>query len=317
MVPTVLEWSGEGSEVMVAGDFSDWQPRPTENVDGKWKTTIDLQPGRYAFKWIVNGNWVTDDTLLTDTDQSGNRNNIVVVEAPPPTQLNVTIPETPKASGGETQDGSRPTSVVSGDSDSWEQVSVGDCNDKPESSENKMESSGSEEGFEVAELTKTSPEKMVNIERTFSPTEEYYKKISSVGEKLDSSEYPVMYWDTPSYSLMKEGVWLKQLQDKWLLRKLNEKGVTTVRDRSEMEQTLSEILGSQGSFDDHLSKVLTHKIQFEGSNTRWEVGGLEVQHLKEGDLHTVNIRSKDTLVDGLKKIYETATNLNLNAFKLI
>lgn len=51
-------------------------------------------------------------------------------------------------------------------SDSWEQVSVGDCNDKPEK-EIKMESSGSEEGFEVAGLTKTSEEKKVNIERTF------------------------------------------------------------------------------------------------------------------------------------------------------
>jgi len=315
MVFTVMEWSGEGSEVKVAGDFSEWQPRPATNVDGRWKMEIDLQPGRYAFKWIVNGNWVTDDTQLTETDQSGNRNNIIIVETPSPTQTNVTMPDTPKTSG-ETQEGSRPTSVVSGDSDSWEQVSVGDCNDKPEK-EIKMESSGSEEGFEVAGLTKTSEEKKVNIERTFSPTDEYYKTITSVGEKLDSFEYPVMYWDTPSYSLMKEGVWLKQLQDKWLLRKLNNKGVTTVRDKSEMEQTLSTILGTQGSFDDHLSKVLTHKIEFEGSNTRWEVGGLEVQHLKEGDLHTVNIRSNDNLGDGLKKIYETATNLNLNAFKLI
>lgn len=34
-----------------------------------WNVLYFFHYFRYAFKWIVNGNWVTDDTQLTETDQ--------------------------------------------------------------------------------------------------------------------------------------------------------------------------------------------------------------------------------------------------------
>jgi len=80
MVATTLEWSGQEESVLVAGDFSDWQQRPAVKEGDKWSYKVDLQPGRYAFKWIVNGNWITDESKVTETDESGNQNNILVVE---------------------------------------------------------------------------------------------------------------------------------------------------------------------------------------------------------------------------------------------
>jgi hypothetical protein len=33
MVEVELEWSGEGTQVHVSGEFTDWQPRQPENVE--------------------------------------------------------------------------------------------------------------------------------------------------------------------------------------------------------------------------------------------------------------------------------------------
>jgi len=303
MVATTLEWSGQEESVLVAGDFSDWQQRPAVKEGDKWSYKVDLQPGRYAFKWIVNGNWITDESKVTETDESGNQNNILVVEQQTVDQ------KTSEVEGSR----SLPGSDISGDSDSWEQVSVGDCDSK---SEKALKSASSEEAFEESDLPRIDIKK-VDIQRSFSPSEEYFEKISTVGEKLESSEYPVFYWDTPYYTLMKEGVWLKQLKDEWLLRKLDDKGVSTILDKSSIEHILADILEKQESFEGYLREYLTHRIEFEGSNTRWGFNGLELQHLKEGDLHTINIKLEDTLGDGLRKIYDTATSLHLKTFKLV
>jgi len=48
----------------------------------------------------------------------------------------------------------------------------------------------------------------------FSPGSGYNAEMNE-GEK---DEYMVGYWDTLDYTLMKEGLWLKQIKNKWILR---------------------------------------------------------------------------------------------------
>ena len=57
-----------GEKVHLVGDFTDWQGRPMEQrKDGRWKTTVELEPGRsYQFRYLVDGDrwendWEADD----------------------------------------------------------------------------------------------------------------------------------------------------------------------------------------------------------------------------------------------------------------
>jgi hypothetical protein len=50
--------------VQLAGDFNGWIPErePLFNLSGHglWQKTIPLPPGRYEYKYVIDGNWVLD-----------------------------------------------------------------------------------------------------------------------------------------------------------------------------------------------------------------------------------------------------------------
>jgi len=55
--------SPEANKVMLAGDFNDWnyENAPLKKVsDNTWKRTMNLKPGRYEYKFVVDGNWTVD-----------------------------------------------------------------------------------------------------------------------------------------------------------------------------------------------------------------------------------------------------------------
>ena len=46
--------------VCVAGTFNGWDPAAsplTRRADGTWAATLDLPPGRYEYKFVVDGEW--------------------------------------------------------------------------------------------------------------------------------------------------------------------------------------------------------------------------------------------------------------------
>ena len=50
----------EATTVFLAGTFNDWDPLaiPMErDGEGNWHAAIPLRPGRYEFKFIVDGQW--------------------------------------------------------------------------------------------------------------------------------------------------------------------------------------------------------------------------------------------------------------------
>ena len=53
----------EAREVSVAGTFNDWDPtaRPLKrDKKGTWRTWTALPPGKYEYRFIVNGKWQED-----------------------------------------------------------------------------------------------------------------------------------------------------------------------------------------------------------------------------------------------------------------
>ena len=51
----------EAKAVFVAGTFNDWKPDALplhrHSSDGEWTASVALPPGRYEYKFIVDGQW--------------------------------------------------------------------------------------------------------------------------------------------------------------------------------------------------------------------------------------------------------------------
>jgi len=85
MVAVSVSYVGEAESVQVAGEFSDgggasWQPEELVNIGGdSWVVTLNLLPGRYHHKIIVDGEWRLVEGQETEADESGHLNSVLVV----------------------------------------------------------------------------------------------------------------------------------------------------------------------------------------------------------------------------------------------
>ncbi|KAJ2666099.1 hypothetical protein IW148_001247 [Coemansia sp. RSA 1199] len=90
LVYTVIEWTdGPADTVSIRGTFgtSDawWQETiPLYPNDNGHRVELQLQPGRYEFKFVINGrDWrVSSSTYATTNDGRGNINNVIMVRDP-------------------------------------------------------------------------------------------------------------------------------------------------------------------------------------------------------------------------------------------
>lgn len=58
--------------VFVAGTFNQWSADATpmaKEADGNWSAAVDLKPGRYEFKYVVDGAWCCEPA--SDDPQPG------------------------------------------------------------------------------------------------------------------------------------------------------------------------------------------------------------------------------------------------------
>ncbi|HEX5132819.1 MAG TPA: isoamylase early set domain-containing protein [Candidatus Krumholzibacteria bacterium] len=80
--------NASAKKVYLVGDFNDWSPTSDpmtdENGDGDWTLFYPLGPGRYAYKFVVDGkSWVFDPTNPeSEPDGFDGRNSVITV--PPP-----------------------------------------------------------------------------------------------------------------------------------------------------------------------------------------------------------------------------------------
>ena len=65
---TDFTWSGNANTVQVAGEWDNW----TEHINlsesgGEWSASVEIPPGMYCYKLIVDGNWIFDPTAVSYT----------------------------------------------------------------------------------------------------------------------------------------------------------------------------------------------------------------------------------------------------------
>jgi chromosome partitioning protein len=74
----------DAQKVLIAGDFNAWQPVSTpmrSERPGQWKTSLPLPPGRYRYRFVVDGKWMTDPhNQYVETNQFGELNNVIEVD---------------------------------------------------------------------------------------------------------------------------------------------------------------------------------------------------------------------------------------------
>ena len=58
---TDFSWSGTATSVQVSGEWDDWAERTnlSEN-NGQWSASLEIDPGMYCYKLIVDDNWIFD-----------------------------------------------------------------------------------------------------------------------------------------------------------------------------------------------------------------------------------------------------------------
>lgn len=74
----------EAMRVELAGDFNNWSPGSTPmqtDAGGRWVVSLPLSPGRYRYRLVVDGRWVTDpNNMYVESNQFGELNNVVEVD---------------------------------------------------------------------------------------------------------------------------------------------------------------------------------------------------------------------------------------------
>jgi 1,4-alpha-glucan branching enzyme len=74
----------DADSVSLAGEFNNWDPtaNPMEKgPDGLWHATVDLSPGSYQYKFVVDGDWVADPSNSETIDDGyGGVNSVLTVE---------------------------------------------------------------------------------------------------------------------------------------------------------------------------------------------------------------------------------------------
>lgn len=75
----------EAIDVCVAGTFNSWNPQATPLVplgNGKWAKELTLPAGRYEYRFVVDGRWVTDPKAKEiATNPFGTENCVLTVSS--------------------------------------------------------------------------------------------------------------------------------------------------------------------------------------------------------------------------------------------
>lgn len=71
----------EAKEVVLSGDFNDWDTKRhpmSKGKNGVWKKTVTLEPKTYEYKFLVDGEWKEDSRIgQTCLNCFGTANNIL------------------------------------------------------------------------------------------------------------------------------------------------------------------------------------------------------------------------------------------------
>ena len=73
----------QARSVAVAGSFNDWDGTRTPlslDPEGTWKATVWLPAGRYEYRFVVDGQWISDPGARESVQNTfGSTNSVLVV----------------------------------------------------------------------------------------------------------------------------------------------------------------------------------------------------------------------------------------------
>ncbi len=74
-------YAPDANSVVVVGEFNGWQPIPLKKVrKGMWKLTLDVPPGTYQFRYLVDNHyWANDESTPTVPNPFGTENSVFEV----------------------------------------------------------------------------------------------------------------------------------------------------------------------------------------------------------------------------------------------
>jgi len=79
----------DAAHVQLAGDFNDWTPDDgeMEPVAGVWKKLVKLAPGRYRYRYVIDGQWRSDPrNAAVEPSPFGGDDSILVLDEPQTTE---------------------------------------------------------------------------------------------------------------------------------------------------------------------------------------------------------------------------------------
>ncbi|KAJ3180828.1 hypothetical protein HDU85_003912 [Gaertneriomyces sp. JEL0708] len=78
-------YHSSASSVLVTGTFTDWSHHvplfKSGESENQWTTTVEVPIGEIQYKYIVDGNWICDESLDKRSDGFGGWNNVATVSA--------------------------------------------------------------------------------------------------------------------------------------------------------------------------------------------------------------------------------------------
>ncbi len=76
-----LNWKG-AKQVKVTGSFNSWDKNgiPMAAQGGNWTASVDLAPGRYEYKYIVDGKWHADPAAERVWNDQGSENSVLNIK---------------------------------------------------------------------------------------------------------------------------------------------------------------------------------------------------------------------------------------------
>ncbi len=78
-----LKGHAEASLVVLTGTFNNWNQSQLlfAREGDEWVCRVDLDPGVYTYKFVVDGNWLLDPSNpQTQEDEAGNVNNVLEIK---------------------------------------------------------------------------------------------------------------------------------------------------------------------------------------------------------------------------------------------
>ncbi len=74
----------EAKKVYLAGDFNNWDSSANpmkKDKKGTWTATLTLKPGRYEYRFLVDGNWENDPSCCDCVpNEFGSENCVKIVD---------------------------------------------------------------------------------------------------------------------------------------------------------------------------------------------------------------------------------------------